>query len=69
MIQIIGLMGAAYIFTRMFIEFIRNHPGESKSTDFIIKALALLTAFFAAACAFFLLVQGTDLDPAKILGR
>lgn len=69
MIQVIGLMGAAYIFTRMFIIFIQNHPNESKSTDFIIKALALLTALFAVFCAFLLTVQGTSLDPNKIFNR
>jgi Na+/proline symporter len=67
MIQIIGLMAAAYVFTRMLIFSLREYPNETKSTRAIIHIMAILTALFAVACAFLLLVQGTDLDPTKYL--
>lgn len=69
MIQIIGFMGAAYIFTRMFTAFLRSYPNDDKATAGVIKVLSLLTALFAGFCGFWLLVYGTELDPAKLAER
>jgi len=68
MIQVIGLMGAAYVFSRMLIFSMRKYPNEDRLTETIIHVVAILTALFALGCAFMLLFQGTDLDPTKILG-
>jgi hypothetical protein len=56
MIQIIGLMVGAYVFTRMVTAGIREYPNDSNSTKSIIRVLSILAAIFAALCSIWLIV-------------